>query len=240
MGLSRTTKILNAAETLFAARGYERTTVKRIAAEASVALSFVRKRFGSKRSIYEAVIDRALKPPIDTLRRAAENPEAIRPEVVLAGAFEFWSMHPAAATLLYRELLSPGPVSASVARWNRTIAREIRRYSKGRADEVQSASQLVMAFNSVVGFYALGQSLLKSAGLEPDRQELRRRYRAMLLATSGQFAVGVFPEGAETRRCDREAGAVSDRGAARPKKLGPHAPLRPRAHLRVLSGEGTS
>ena len=238
MGLSRTTKILNMAETLFAARGYERTTVKRIAAEASVPLSFVRKRFASKRSIYEAVIDRALKPPIDTLRRAAEKPESIRPEVVLAGAFEFWSMHPSAATLLYRELLSPGPVSASVAKWNRTIADEIRRYSRGRADEVQAASQLVMAFNSVVGFYALGHSLLRSAGFEPDPQELRRRYRAMLLATSDQFAVGISRDRAEPTRSDREADAK--RGTVRPGKPRPRDRTRTQAHLRVVSGEGGS
>ena len=56
------TRILDAAENLFAARGYHNTSLREITKEAGVNLAAVNYHFGSKEALLRAVIKRRLVP----------------------------------------------------------------------------------------------------------------------------------------------------------------------------------
>lgn len=68
-------KILDAAETLFASKGFRGTTMRAITGKAGVNLAAVNYHFGSKRSLLEEVIKRRIVP-LNRIRR--EKLEAVR------------------------------------------------------------------------------------------------------------------------------------------------------------------
>jgi AcrR family transcriptional regulator len=76
------TRILDAASHLFLERGYARTTMKDIAAQADVARDTVHAIFGSKARVLTALIDQRLVPD-DSVANVTQRPDAlaIRDEV---------------------------------------------------------------------------------------------------------------------------------------------------------------
>jgi AcrR family transcriptional regulator len=76
------TRILDAASALFLERGYARTTMKDVAAQAEVARDTVHATFGSKAQMLTALIDQRLVPD-DSVANVTERPDAlaIRDEV---------------------------------------------------------------------------------------------------------------------------------------------------------------
>jgi AcrR family transcriptional regulator len=75
-------RILDAASELFLERGYARTTMKDVAAQAEVARDTVHATFGSKAQMLTALIDQRLVPD-DSVANVTERPDAmaIRDEV---------------------------------------------------------------------------------------------------------------------------------------------------------------
>jgi len=69
------TRILDTAERLFAQRGFERTSIKRLAGEAGVNQAAVNYYFGSKAALIEKVIERRMQP---LNRQRQERLEAVR------------------------------------------------------------------------------------------------------------------------------------------------------------------
>lgn len=86
-------KILDAAEALFMAHGFEATSLRSITAAASVNLAAVNYHFGSKEELFEAVLTRRLDPMnqrrvdlLSQLERAA-SPHGVACEKILAALF---------------------------------------------------------------------------------------------------------------------------------------------------------
>ena len=67
------TRLLDAGRRVFARRGYEGASVRAITREAEANLGAVTYHFGSKRALYEAVVDRALAPLRDRVTEAAAS-----------------------------------------------------------------------------------------------------------------------------------------------------------------------
>lgn len=75
------TKILNAAEALFAEHGFEQTSLRQITAGADVNLASVNYHFGSKKALIQAVMARYLThfmPALDTELKALQDEVAAR------------------------------------------------------------------------------------------------------------------------------------------------------------------
>ena len=70
------TRILDAASELFLERGYARTTMKDIAAQADVARDTVHAIFGSKARVLTALIDQRLVPD-DSVANVTQRPDAL-------------------------------------------------------------------------------------------------------------------------------------------------------------------
>jgi len=69
------TRILDAAERLFALKGFQRTSIKRLACEAGVNQAAINYHFGSKAALIEKVIERRLRP---INKQRMERLEAVR------------------------------------------------------------------------------------------------------------------------------------------------------------------
>src|SRR4029077_151636 len=75
------TRMLDAAQRLFAERGYAATTIETIASNAGVAVDTVYANFGSKRGLLSALVDVRVggdDQPVELLDRA--GPQAVRNE----------------------------------------------------------------------------------------------------------------------------------------------------------------
>jgi TetR/AcrR family transcriptional regulator len=104
--------ILDAAERLFAERGYDSTSLTDVGAAAGVSRGTPGYFFGSKPDLYRAVLDRAFGEVREAVRsgRARALASQQSPEAILAGAvsdyFDFLAARPNFVRLIEREALS--------------------------------------------------------------------------------------------------------------------------------------
>ncbi len=107
--------ILDAAERLFAERGFEATSLQQVGASAGVSRGAPGYFFRSKAALYQAVLDRCVAEVRDAVRggRARALASGERAEVILAGAvaeyFDFLAARPNFLRLVEREALRSGP-----------------------------------------------------------------------------------------------------------------------------------
>ncbi len=85
-------RILDAAETLFAERGFAATSLRAIAARAEVNLAATHYHFGSKKGLLAAVFHRRIAPinalRLDGLQQLEDSGEALTVENILAAFFQ--------------------------------------------------------------------------------------------------------------------------------------------------------
>jgi AcrR family transcriptional regulator len=115
-------RILDAAAQVFAADGYERTTIRGVASAAGVDAGLVMHYFGSKQELFRRVIDAAPVPELSgTPGQAAEQ--------ILAGVAGRLVSEPAASLTLLRSMLTnpeaASAASAAITRYQAQIAQAI-------------------------------------------------------------------------------------------------------------------
>src|SRR5690349_2400722 len=99
--------LLDAAEALFAERGFASTSVKDIGQAASINPALLYYYFGDKTGLYRAVLRRIGQALLDQGRSALQesaDPETIVRSIVRAQA-AFIGQHPRAASIIIRELI---------------------------------------------------------------------------------------------------------------------------------------
>jgi TetR/AcrR family transcriptional regulator len=103
-------RTLDAAEGLFAERGYAGTTLRDVATAVGIRIPSLYNHFDSKEQLYAAVLDRGIGPILRMLDRFVEAPEAQRPEPsqLIAAVMELLAAHPNLPRLLLQETLSGG------------------------------------------------------------------------------------------------------------------------------------
>jgi len=116
------TRILDTAARVFAAEGYERTTIRAVASAAAVDAGLVMHYFGSKQELFRRVIEAAPVPEVSGApARAAEQ--------ILAGVAERLVSEPVASLTLLRSMLTnaeaASAASAGIARYQAQIAQAI-------------------------------------------------------------------------------------------------------------------
>ncbi|GAA6133582.1 transcriptional regulator PsrA [Oceaniserpentilla sp. 4NH20-0058] len=78
------TRILDAAEALFAERGFAETSLRSITTRADVNLAAVNYHFGSKKALIQAVFSRFLGPFYKLVEASLDNHEKTQPDTVLS------------------------------------------------------------------------------------------------------------------------------------------------------------
>ncbi len=119
--------ILDAAERLFAAHGVDGVALRDLAHELGLTAPSLYNHFPSKQALYDAVLDRGLRPIFDLVVEAW-HPGPVRSEQLRTSANKLTrhlATHPHLARLLQRALLDrPGQFQTLVSRWLNPLYRE--------------------------------------------------------------------------------------------------------------------
>jgi AcrR family transcriptional regulator len=180
--------ILDAAETLFAERGYEATSLQEIGRRAGVSRGTPGYFFGSKDGLYEAVLARAFAAELDLVAGAQARAVGVGgPEAELAaalGAFlDFLAANPAFVRLVEREALAGGarlratPAHAAALDAGLAVVADI--LARGPFRPVDPA-QLLLDVLALCWFpFAHADTFARGLGLDPDAPgflEARKRH----------------------------------------------------------------
>ena len=108
-GVETVERALDVAEHLFAERGFRGTSLRDVADAAGIRAPSLYNHFPAKEALYEAVLERALRPMLEMLEDFLERGESAYSEEQLIGStMALLAERPDAARLLHYEILSGG------------------------------------------------------------------------------------------------------------------------------------
>ena len=186
--------ILDAAEQLFAERGFEATSLADVGRVAGVSRATPGYFFGSKAELHRAVLERCFADVRRAVREGKERALASgqTPDVVLAGAVadyaEFVAARPNFVRLIEREALSDRTVLEGMplrlAVWQEALAAFRQELGLDISDTTEAA-HLLLSLVALTWFPIVhGRTFLKAVGLDPgapDFAEQRKRHITTLL-----------------------------------------------------------
>ncbi len=171
-------RVLDAAETLFAERGYDGASLRQIAGRAGIQQPGLYNYFENKQALYAAVLDRALAPMAEAMQTRMSRARPTEIQTTLAAVMtDILLEHPKMAALFQRALQGD---DASVG--DRLIKRWLDRlfeqaidtmHSIGGAkvDRVDLAIQTIAMFNLTTGYFLsqrIFETLVGSDITDPD------------------------------------------------------------------------
>jgi AcrR family transcriptional regulator len=142
-------EILDAARSVFAERGYDRATIRAIAAEADVDPSLVHHYFGTKDQLFAASIDIPL-PPVEAVSTAlADRAEAGR--LLVAVFFSVWEQPEPRAALLGMLRSAMGGEDQAVEAFRQFATRELLRRVAPQISGEDGALRALVMVSHLVG-----------------------------------------------------------------------------------------
>ena len=183
--------ILEAAESLFAERGFDSVSLGEIAAAAGLSRGTPSYFFGSKSQLYQAVLEQVFEDREDVTRRAcrplvdwaqSEGPHPIQRPLAKAveGYLEFLLQRPSFLKLIQREELAGAARLRRVPRESKAIEHafaSVRKVANKRGLKAFAVDDAVLVFVSLT-FSPLAQRSTFMASLERDLSDpkIRRRH----------------------------------------------------------------
>ena len=186
--------ILDAAEHLFAEKGFEETSLAEVGRLAGVSRATPGYFFGSKGSLHRAVLERCFEDIRRAVREGRERALASgeSPDVILAGAVadyaEFVAARPNFVRLIEREALSDRRVLDGMplrsAVWQEALAAFRQELGLDISDTTEAA-HLLLSLVALTWFPIVhGRTFLKAVGLDPADpgfSDQRKRHVTTLL-----------------------------------------------------------
>src|SRR3990170_8342866 len=186
--------ILDAAERLFAEKGFEETSLAEVGRLADVSRATPGYFFGSKGSLHRAVLERCFEDIRRAVREGKERALASgeSPDVILAGAVadyaDFIAARPNFVRLIEREALSDRRVLDGMplrsAVWQEALAAFRQELGLDISDTTEAA-HLLLSLVALTWFPIVhGRTFLKAVGLDPGAPEFgdqRKRHITTLL-----------------------------------------------------------
>ncbi|MFQ5415898.1 MAG: TetR/AcrR family transcriptional regulator [Myxococcota bacterium] len=185
-GVVTAQRILDAAEELFARRGYTGTTLRDVSATVGIRNPSLYNHFSSKDALYAAVLERGIRPALVALSEEVVRGrmQAHEPAELVVRMMRLLAERPKLLQLIQHEILSGGErLSPMLREWIRPIfARADEVIASGPASERWGAEQvplLVIAmYNVMVGYFTIapvyqqlnGDDLLAPEMLERQTQ----------------------------------------------------------------------
>ena len=174
-------RLLDAAGRLFAAKGFDETSIREICLAAGVNVAAVRHHFGNKEGLYRAVVVRSHQGFIeqDPLPRFESGDD---PAVALAGAIEMMlrivlvrrGKHPYAGRLISGELRSPtAALDELIENVMKPLRSELERIVAALLGPGSAPRLRGQCTNFVIGlcvFHDLGKEALKRFGYPPPER----------------------------------------------------------------------
>jgi AcrR family transcriptional regulator len=190
--------ILDAAEALFAERGFEGTALRDVALCVGVRTPSLYNHFPSKESLYAAVLERGLDPVLELLAEAAPTEGGAAPrdrERIVSEVMALLARHPRLPRLLLHETLAGGQrLTPMLARWLApALARAeeiIEADPAARAWRRDQIPLLVLAlYHAVVGYFTVADLYRQARGEDLLAEPALARQTAFLR----QLVATLFP-----------------------------------------------
>lgn len=184
--------ILDAAEALFAEKGYEATSLQEICDQAGVTRGLPTYFFGSKEELYRSVLERIFaltltQELLTLLREQAHHPDA-RPEeglhIVIERLFDFFVTHPTFIRIVEWEALNGGRYLGNLPRLITTLHEAVQ-VLQGEVRWQNDAEQFLIDLVALCWFpLAQADTFLKPLGVDigdPDFLARRKQHVVQLL-----------------------------------------------------------
>jgi AcrR family transcriptional regulator len=187
-------RILDAAEHLFAERGYAGTTLRDVATAVDLRIPSLYNHFDSKDRLYAAVLDRGVGPVVEMLSELVDAPPARRIDAaeILERIMALLRDHPHLPQLLLHETLGRGQRLTPVLRERiAPIFAKAQVVVESRRDahrwEPEQIPLLVLAlYNVVVGFHGIAplyEALTGTNLLSPELLARQTRFMTQMVET---------------------------------------------------------
>lgn len=170
--------ILDAAEGVFARRGLAGTRVREIADAAGVNGATLYNYYPSKSALYEAVLERGVKPLVDLLETYSAGPRELETtRALVAEVMCHLAGHPNFSRLIYLEAMAEGPYLSTLAhKWFRPLMERIigeLKQSPEPLDLDDDMLPLVAALfiHATFGHFALAPLLAETLDTDPVSPE---------------------------------------------------------------------
>ena len=180
-------RILDAAEALFAERGYESASLREIARVAGIQQPGLYNHFPSKEALYAAVLDRALKPLSRALEDAMQGTAPDQIQSTLAGVITDLLLEHPKMSSLFQRALQGDPTSVGnrlIQDWlDRLFAQAIEGRADlagGEIDRLDLALETIAMFNVTTGFFLSQRIFEPLAGRNITDREVVERQKALL------------------------------------------------------------
>jgi AcrR family transcriptional regulator len=165
--------ILDTAERLFAARGVDGVAVRALAREMGITASSLYNHFPGKQALYDAVVDRGLRPIVELVAVAwqpGHRPEHLQD--TLDRLTTHLARHPHLASLLQRALLE-GSGADLVERWVSSLYEQgtgvLRRIARDAGWETAEIPHLSVAlFGMIFAYFTNAPALQRLASWSDD------------------------------------------------------------------------
>jgi len=176
-------RVLDAAETVFAESGFAGASVRDIAARAGLNAASLYNYYPGKQELYEAVVDRALFPILELLGGLAGSAAADDASLdVVDVVVDHIARRPAIARILHYEALAGGEsIARLVGRWIAPIySSGVDALRRSEAAEVWTPEELPLLIESlhnvIVGYFSMAPLLERIVGDDPlSAQALARK-----------------------------------------------------------------
>jgi len=178
-------RLLDAAEALFAQKGYEATALRDVAEAAAIRQPGLYKHFASKDDLYCQVLQRALQPLADEMEATIDRPATDASFHQLASRLvTVMARHPNVPILLIRSMLSPPSARDEIGmEWVNRMADYGRRITLASDHDLASADMalhIVAVFNMMFGYFWAGPVVGRLSGLDPLSPEMIARQKDVL------------------------------------------------------------
>ncbi|TDG14186.1 TetR/AcrR family transcriptional regulator [Seongchinamella unica] len=195
-GQRTASRLMDAAEELFARQGYEGTSLRQIAAAATIREPGIYNHFSGKQGLYEAVLHRALAPMASAMTERLDQAEGLRDYTDLPSVMtDLLLAHPQMAALFHQALQSDSDSVGNrlVLRWLDELFRQgmlSMEDLRADGDRETLALNVIAMFNIVTGYVLSQQAFASMTGgdirhpatLDKQKRLLRRVIRAMLIS----------------------------------------------------------
>jgi AcrR family transcriptional regulator len=176
-------RILDAAEELFAQRGYAATPLEDIAGGVGIRGPAIFRHFKNKQALYEAVVDRLMEGSVDLLR-----PEIFReaPLELLDEVFTLTLQRPNLARILqHASLANDERFDYVVKRWLRPLMDEMdaamgAELALAKSEDFSLRTIMMMFLTMMWGYVSMEHVNAEVFGIDPMSPERRREARRLL------------------------------------------------------------
>ncbi len=153
-------RVLNAAEALFAERGFEATPLREIARRAGIQQPGLYNYFSSKEALYAAVLDRALVPMADAMDLHMRSTAPAEIQATLSGVMTDLLLEHPQMSGLFQRALQGDPESTGnrlIKDWlDRLFTQAIEglgALNESEGDRVDMALETIAMFNLTTGYF---------------------------------------------------------------------------------------